>query len=133
MKNLKKKMLTIACITSMIGLGYVLPARAFEPKIPIDGNVIKTEIKEFDTGQYKGTMTTKTLENGITVQDFDYGPDGIIDGRIARQEFPDGYSMQELDKGADRNIEVRGTFYNDGSILYEKQLPDGSVKKELIK
>ncbi len=132
MKNLKKKMLTIACITSMIGLGYVLPARAFEPKIPIDGNVIKTEIKEFDTGQYKGTMTTKTLENGITVQDFDYGSDGIIEGRITRQEFPE-YSIQELDVGADRDIESRGTFYNDGSILYEKQLPDGSVKKELIK
>ncbi|MDP2907676.1 MAG: hypothetical protein Q8O03_07080 [Nanoarchaeota archaeon] len=132
MKNLKKKLLTMVCITGMIGLGYVLPARAFEPKIPIDGSVIQTEIKEFDTGQYKGTMTTKTLENGITVQDFDYGSDGIVEGRIARQEFPE-YSIQELDKGADRNIEVRGTFYNDGSMIIEKQLPDGSIKKEVIK
>lgn len=128
-----KKLLYTTIICGALALGSLGLAQAMEPKIPIDGKVIKTETEDFDTGQYKGRITTKTLENGITVQDYDYGPDGSIEGRITRQEFSDGHSMQELDKGADRNIEARGTFYTDGSMMIEEQLPDGSVKTEVFK
>lgn len=128
-----KKLLYTTILCSALTLGGLSLAQAMEPKIPIDGKVIKTETKEFNVDQYQGTITTKTLENGIIVQDFDYGSDGKIEGSIIRQEFPDGHSMQELDRGADRNIEVRGTFYTDGSIMIEEQLPDGSVKTESFK
>ncbi len=133
MKNIKKKLLTIACVTGMIGLGYALPARAFESKIPTDSPVVKTE-----EGWYQGVrpdhkrVTTKTLKNGVEIKTY-YNSEGTIDHKGIYQRLSDGRLIIEGDKGCDGDIDYRITFNSDGSVLYENQFPDGSVRKELIK
>lgn len=133
MKNLKKKILTMACVVGMTGLGYVLPARAFESKIPTDSPVIETLVEEHrDKTIYSGLMTTKKLENGVKIIEYDDNRDGKPDyleiNKIDERKpgkFLTG--IKEIDEGADGTIEERFTFYDDGSTLFEKQLPDGST------
>jgi len=132
MKN--KKILTLACIVgSIIGLGYVSPVRAFESKIPTDSFVVRTEIGEYQGARPDHKMVvTQTLKNGVEIRIY-YTPEGKIDYKTKYQRFSDGRLIIEGDKGGNGDIDYRITFNNDGSVLYENQFPDGTVKKELIK
>ncbi len=133
MKNLKKKLLTMACITGMIGLGYALPAKAFESKIDTNSPVIETVVKEhWNKEIYRGIITTKKLENGVRIVAYDHNRDGKPDCLDINKidERKPGKSLtgiKEIDEDADGSIEERFTFYDDGSVFYEQQLPDGST------
>jgi len=141
MKNLKKKLLTMACVVGVMGLGYALPIKAFESKIPTDSPVMEMKTKEFVTYvnygsteiEVKYVESYKTLENGVKIIETDFGPDGKKDYITFKQELPDGTSITEIDKNADGDINYRATINPDGSSLIEIQMPDGSVKTIMIK
>lgn len=141
-----KKLLVIPCIVGMMGLGYVSSAKAFESKIKTDSPVTNTRIIEHsDKTVYSGIMTLKTLANGVEITETDDNRDGKPDGLLIYQPGPlvrgkgsdsntwYNKGILEMDKGADGDIDYRITFNGDGSAWYEEQLPDGSVKIELIK
>ena len=133
MKNLRKKILTMACVTGMIGLGYAMPAKAFESKIDTNSPVVNTE-----EGWYQGVtpehkrVITKTLKNGVEIKIY-YNSKGKIDHKGIYQWLPDGNSIIEGDRDCDGEIDYRVTFNKEGPMLYEYRSPGGSVEKVLIK